>query len=133
MSDSAEFEVLDALPIVSGRGGARPGAGAKPKGHVKSAETVALDKSKARHEQAKAELAELDLKVKTGLYVERAAVRQASATAMSSVAQTLRSVPDNLERRMGIAPEVAEAVGRAIDAALNDLADEFELMTGAPE
>jgi len=39
----------------------------------------------------------------------------------------------NLERRRGIAPELAEGIEQAINAALNDLADEFELMSGAPE
>jgi phage terminase Nu1 subunit (DNA packaging protein) len=123
----SDFELVDEIPR---HGGRREGAG-RPR--TRSAEAESFDKARARHEAAKAELAELDLKVKTGEYVARSAVRQAAATASASLAQTLRSIPDNLERRLGVAPEVAEEVGRAIDAALNDLADEFQMMTAEPE
>ena len=61
------------------------------------------------------------------------AVRQASATALASLVQTLRSIPDNLERRLGVSPELAQAVGEMIDAALDTVADEFELMTSNAE
>lgn len=120
-------EVLD-RPL-GARGGARPGSGPKPKGYVKPPETIAFDKARARKEQANAELLELELAKKTNAQVDRIAVQQAAATALSSLVQTLRAVPDNLERRLGIAPEVAQAVGEMIDAALDTLADEFEMMT----
>lgn len=121
------IEVLD-RPI-GGRGGARPGSGPKPKGYVKPPEAVELDKARARKEAANAALAELELAKKTGAQVDRMAVRQASATALASLVQSLRSIPDNLERRLGVSPEVAQAVGEMIDATLDTLADEFELMT----
>jgi hypothetical protein len=66
--------------------------------------------------------------VKSGQYVAREAVRQASATALASLSQSLRSLPDSLERRMALAPDVIQAISDAIDGCLNDLADEFELM-----
>ncbi|MDP2262669.1 MAG: hypothetical protein Q8K24_05870 [Hydrogenophaga sp.] len=116
----------------SGRGGYRPGAGQKPKGYVKPQESVDYDKAKARKEAANAAMAEIELEVKTGRYGDRAAFRQASATALSSLVQTLRSIPDNIERKLGVSPEVAQSVGELIDAALDDLADEFEMMTAAP-
>lgn len=124
-------EVLD-RPL-GGRGGARPGTGPKPKGYVKPPEAVAFDKARARKEAANAELAELELAKKTGAQVDRIAVRQASATALASLVQTLRSIPDNLERRLGVSPELAQAVGEMIDAALDTVADEFELMTSNAE
>lgn len=100
-------------------------------GYVKAAEVKDYDIAKARNELAKAELNELEVKIKTGEYGSRIAYRQAAATALASLAQTLRSVPDNLERRLGVSPEIAQEVGNQIDAALDDLASEFEMMTNA--
>lgn len=129
-----ELEILDALPSRSPNyGGKRAGAGRKKKEVEEAADFADYGKARARHESAKATLAELDLKVKSGLYVSRDGVRQACATAMAAAAQTLRSIPDNLERKLGVSPTVAEEVGRQVDAVLNDLADEFEMMTGPDE
>lgn len=114
------------------RGGARPGSGPKTEGYVKPPESVALDKARARKEAANADLAELDVKIKTGQFGDRAQFRQAAATALASMVQTLRSIPDNLERKLGVAPEVAQEVGDQIDAALDELADEFEMMCSIP-
>ena len=96
---------------------------------MKPPEAVAFDKARARKEQANAEMAELELAKKTRSQVDRIAVRQASATALASLVQSLRSIPDNLERRLGLSPEVAQAVGEMIDASLDTVADEFQLMT----
>ena len=117
-------------PRPSGRGGARPGAGAKPGGYVKPPEAVALDKARARKEAALAEKAELDLMVSKGQYGDRAAFRQAVAMVISSFVQTMRSIPDNLERRLGISPEVAQAIGTELDESLNNLAYELEMIAG---
>lgn len=121
-------DLFDDSPVTRIR---RPGGGGKPAGYVRPEEIKDYDQAKARNESAKAELNELEVKIKTGEYGSRAAYRQAAATALASLAQTLRSVPDNLERRMGVSPEVAQEVGDQIDAALNDLASEFEMMTNA--
>jgi phage terminase Nu1 subunit (DNA packaging protein) len=112
--------------MANGHGGARPGAGGKPAGYVKPQERIDLEREKARNEKAKADLNELELKVKTGQFVSRDAVREATATALSTLAQTLRSVPDNLERKLGVAPDVATEVGNQIDNALSDVATAFE-------
>ena len=122
------FDEIIEIPVKATR---RPGAGPKPSGYVRPEEIKDYDSAKARNETAKAELNELEVKIKTGEYGERAAYRQAAATALASLAQTLRSVPDNLERRLGVSPEVAQEVGDQIDAALDDLASEFEMMTRA--
>lgn len=126
MSDDV-FEVLDAKPR-RGHGGARRGAGAKPKGYEPPPEKVDFDVARARKESAQADLAELEYKRRSGQYIARAAVRQASAHALASVAQSLRSIPDNLERKFGLLPEQAEAIGESIDAVLKDLGEEFEMM-----
>lgn len=121
-----QVDIIDA----PGHGGARKGAGRKPAGYEKPPEKVQYDEWKARSERATALQRELDLKVNEGKYVARDAVVQATATAYASVAQTLRSIPDHLERRLGIAPELAEEIAKQIDETLSTLADEFELMGG---
>ena len=109
-------------------GGYRRGAGTKAAGYVKPDELKDYDQAKARNESAKADLNELDPAIKRGEYVLRSAVQEATATALSALAQTLRSVPDNLERKLGVSPELALEVGIQIDAALNDVAAKFEEM-----
>ena len=113
----------------NGHGGARRGAGTKPKGYVKPEEVQDYDKARARLETAKADKAELDYKIASGEYVSRAAVRQASATALQALSQTLRSVQDNLERQ-GVSIDIAELVNQTIEASLAEVADEFERMAG---
>lgn len=129
-----EFEVLDAPPKRNnGHGGARAGAGRKPKGYEPPKAKADFDEARARNEAAKADLAELEYKRKSGQYVARAAVRDASAHAFASVAQSLRSIPDTLERKLNLTPEQAEQAGVLIDAILNVLADEFEQMVAYDE
>lgn len=82
--------------------------------------------AKARKEAALAAKAELDFRVKAGMYLPREAVKAALATAYQTVAQTLRSIPDNLERKLGVSPEIAEAVGLAIDESMGELAYALE-------
>ena len=105
-----------------------PGAGAKPPGWEPPPERLDFEAARARNEAAKADLNEHELAVKRGEYVLRSAVQEATATALSALAQTLRSVPDNLERKLGVSPELALEVGIQIDAALNDVAAKFEEM-----
>lgn len=107
-------------------GGKREGAGRKPAGYVPPPSRVDFEMARARNEAAKADLNELDLRIKRSEYVPRSDVRLAAATALSILAQTLRSVPDNLERTAGIAPSLAEQIGTAIENALAAVADAFE-------
>lgn len=85
-------------------------------------------KARAKKETFLAHKAELEFKVQSGEYISRNSVRDATAKAMAAITQTLRSIPDNLERKLGVAPELAEEIGRQIDDTLNDLADELERM-----
>lgn len=145
-----EIEILDALP---GRGGKRPGAGAKkgnqnwkgraaveadasvdkPPSENSNDSYVEYSKARARSEAAKADLAELDYKVKSAQYVSRAAVKQACATAFSTIAQVVRSIPDYLERSAGITPAAAQAASLTCDAALLDLSNALEMLSGPDE
>lgn len=114
----------------SSRGGARPGAGRKPAGYEQPQERIDYERERARNEKAKADLNELDFKVKSGEYVPREAVQQAAATLLSSVAQTLRSIPDTLERRINTSPEITEVIGIEIDNILDGLGDELRMLAG---
>lgn len=82
--------------------------------------------AKARKEAALAAKAELEFRVKAGMYLPRDAIRAANARAFQSVSQTMRSLPDLLERRFGLQPEVTDAVSAAIDESLGDLAAAME-------
>lgn len=122
-----DHDLFDEPPkVVSKNGGAREGAGRK-KG-VKNDQENYNDYSAARAKKEKflADNAELDFKRKSGEYIPREEVRQASATAFSIIAQTMRSISDNLERRLGLSPEVTEAIGRAIDEAMDELAKDLQ-------
>lgn len=125
-----ELEQDGSVRRSSGRGGARPNTGPKPAGYVKPQELIDLDREKARNEKAKADLNELEFKVKSGEYVSRAAVQQAAATMLASIAQTLRSIPDTLERRVNLSPDTAELVGNEIDSILEGLGDELRMLAG---
>lgn len=118
---------------VSGHGGSREGAGRKPADYKPPPAKADLDTAKARNESAKADLAELELRIKSGEYVARSEVREVAATALAVLSQSLRSVPDNLERRLGTNPELAAEVGSLIDSALDEVADAFEQMSDVPD
>lgn len=114
---------------MNGHGGSREGAGRFKDGE-RPPEVTAFNQSKARNESAKAQLNELKLLVETGRYVSRDAVRQASAATMAALAQSLRSIPDNLER-LGLGPEWCMKVQAVLDAAMADAAAGMEMMAGA--
>jgi len=115
--------------VTPGRGGARPGAGAKPAGYEPSDSREAYEEEKALHERVKRQRAELALEIETGRYLPRESQRAAAATALSVLTQTLRSIPDNLELEFSLAPEVVERMGAQIDAALDEAAKAFRAMT----
>lgn len=119
-------------PKAPGWGGARRGSGPKPAGYVRPEEVADFDKAKARNELAKAQLNELDLKIKSGEYVSRAAVRQASATTMAMLVQSMRSLSDNLERR-GVPANVCALVDIEVQAALTDVGRDLEMFGGSDD
>lgn len=127
----ADFDLLeDGTVKRAGHGGARPGTGPKPAGYEKPESVQDYDKARARKEAALADLHELDYKVKSGEYVSRSAVKQASATVLSTISQTLRSVSDNLERR-GVPTAVCVTVEAVLTEALADAGRDLEMMSGS--
>jgi beta-glucosidase-like glycosyl hydrolase len=109
-------------------GGKRSGAGRKPVGYELSQERADYELERALHEKSKRERSELSYKIESGQVVSRQAVQQASATALAVAAQSLRSLPDNLERKLGLSPQVAEQIELTIDAILTDLSLALQAM-----
>ena len=117
--------------VINTHGGARRGAGRKPGSYVKSQEVKDFEGARARNEAAKADLNELDFKIKSRQYISRIAVQQAAATALAAAAQTLRSMPDAMERK-GLGAEWCQIVEAVVDQTLNELATQYEAMTAPP-
>lgn len=114
----------------TGWGGAREGSGRKPAGYEPPPEKADLDRERAEHERVKRVQREFELAIKQGQYVLRDAYRQASATAMATLTQALRTIPDNCERAFALPPEVVQGIQEQVDAALADAAREFRKMAG---
>jgi Protein of unknown function (DUF1441) len=90
--------------------------------------SILYSKARAKHEAFKANLAELDYKVKSSEYTPRHEVKQASSIFLAAVAQTLRNLPDVLERKASLPPEACRIVEESIDAVLNDLAQSLRML-----
>ena len=114
-------------------GGYRENAGRKPAGYEFPECRVYFERERAEHERVKREQRELALSIARGEHVSRAAVRQASATALSILTQSIRSIPDNCERQFALAPEVVEGIQLQIDAALSEVALAFAELSPEPE
>jgi phage terminase Nu1 subunit (DNA packaging protein) len=68
------------------------------------------------------------LQVQDRELVEIGEVEKAVATAFSAIAQGLRSLPDNVERRTGCDPVIVIAMETAIDAEMDALADKLSML-----
>lgn len=88
------------------------------------------ESARARNELAKAQLNEIAVRIQSGKYVARSAVQQSSATLLATLAQTLRSIPDMLERK-GAAPEVCQMVEVIVNDALDGAATDLEMLGSA--
>ena len=80
-----------------------------------------LAKAKAKHEIYRANLAELDFRKRSGELLERADVETGSARLHSYLAQSLRNVPDELERRCGLSPAQVQYAQDYIDALTSEI------------
>lgn len=116
--------------MAGAHGGQREGAGRKPLGYEHPEGRADFELERAAHEKVKREQREFALARERGEYVARAAVQQASATALAVLTQSIRSIPDNCERQLALAPEVVELIQQQIDAALSDAAAAFRAMSG---
>ena len=151
MTIEADFDVLPngrAVPLPrNGRGGARPGAGRPKRSRMAEVQAevdlfgdeageeattaVRFNLAKTRKEEALAGIHELNLKIQSGAYLPRDAYREASATALATLSQSLRSLPDLLERKHALTPEALQMVEQLVDQVLNDAANQLALFTEA--
>ena len=74
-----------------------------------------------------------ELQVRDRELIPAADVEQAIATAFSAIAQGIRSIPDHLERRIGCAPDVAEAVERMLDEEMTALSERLSQLAPITE
>ena len=74
-----------------------------------------------------------DLQVRDGELIPAGDVDQAITTALAVLANGIKAIPDNLERKYGIAPEVAERVELALFAEMEQIANTLEAMSPAQE
>ena len=97
--------------------------------------SLSVRKAKAALDKMEADAANawLKYKIDSKEYLPRSAFREASATLQAELAQGLRSVPDTLERKFNLPPEVVQHVQEAIDAALNSVAQGLELFVERDE
>lgn len=118
-----------------GHGGRREGAGRPVGGEAlnggpeRTQAKVDFEVERARHEKVKADEREFNFAVTKGEYLPRVAQQTAAATALAILTQSLRSIPDNLERSLGLGPETVEQVAIEIDNALAEVALAFKAMT----
>lgn len=80
-----------------------------------------------RRALADAKLRELELERRRGELLPREDVRTAAATAFATVAQSVRAIPDRLEKA-GLDPEMADRAAIEIDAMCDDLAEALQAM-----
>lgn len=112
-------------------GGARENSGAKGKDYVPTPEEANEKRERALHERVKREQREFNLERERGLWLRRADVQQAVATVVALMTQSMRSVPDNLERACSLTPQQAQAAQELIDNALAEMAAQFKAVAGA--
>ena len=113
----------------SGWGGARRNTGPKAPGSEEADIQVRYDEERALHEKVKREQREFQLAVEKGEYLPREIQRQAASTALATLTQSLRSIPDNLERTLALQPVVVQSIAEQIDLALAELAQALRAMT----
>ena len=112
----------DKVVPITGKGGARPGSGRKPKSDGSSGDPyIILAKAKAKHEMFRAHLAELDFRKRSGQLLERSDVETASSRMHAFLSQSLRNLPDDLERRCGLSAEAVQFVQDYIDGLTSDI------------
>lgn len=108
---------LDLLEVALWKYAPRPVTG--PEGEV----DPSLLPPKDRKDWYESEIKRRDLQVRDGELIPADEVSRAVSTAFAGIAQSIRSMPDDLERRFALDPEIVEAVTVAIDDHLDALAE----------
>lgn len=120
--------------IPTGRGGYRPNAGGKKAADrgdvIRDAEGRTpyqrYEIGRGEKELQLARQARVKADLEEGKVVDREMVRQACAKAFATCAQSLDAIGDNLERELGVSPEIAQKVTDFINEAKAQLALDLE-------
>lgn len=104
--------------------------GPKLKGSPEEAAQRSYEQERAAHETVKREEREFKLAIMRGEYLPREAQRQAAATLVAVLTQGLRSIPDNIERKYAVSPEILDAITEQIDAGLLECANALRALSG---
>lgn len=75
----------------------------------------------------------LDLQERSRELITAQEVERVIALTFSAIAQNLRAIPDNLERRHGISGEVAEMVESALFESMDEMADRLSSLAAVEE
>ena len=122
-------KVTTKKPIPAGQhGGYRPGAGRKPAGAqpIDGPDPyIMLAKAKAKRELYKANLTEVEFKLKTAELYERGEVLRTIRTAIAIFSEQIRSLPDKLERVAGLTPAQAQIAEDEVNTQLENLRDKL--------
>lgn len=99
-----------------------------------SATGLRVRKARAGVSKAEADAANawLKHKIDSGEYLSRTAFREACATVLSEVAQAMRSLPDALERKHGLTPDIVQAIEQTVDDTLASAASSLEMFVQSP-
>jgi phage terminase Nu1 subunit (DNA packaging protein) len=70
-----------------------------------------------------------ELQIKDRQLIHRAEIEQAVATAFAALAQEMKAITDNLERRFGITPEIIEAVEESLHVGMEGMRDRLATLS----
>jgi len=101
------------------RGGARATRGGLTKQELSDYEV--FQKARAKNEVHKAQLNELEVATRRGKLLQKSDVEVAASRLHAFLAQSLRSLPDDLERKCGLDPVQVQYVQDYIDALTTDI------------
>ena len=117
---SAVYDLLAVARYQFGLGKFKPAGG-----ETLDPETLTPSERKAWYES---EIKRRDLQTRDRELIPADEVGRVIATSFSAIAQTIRSLPDNLERRYALPPDVVEGIERTMDDALDGLADHLSVL-----
>jgi hypothetical protein len=122
MTTPAPSEPEQVIPVIRpGRGGARPGAGRKPKSPDATDPYSILAKARAEREIYRAQLDKLKYRQAAKELVPAAEFERALSESFKLMAVTLESLPDVLERDCALPGPAVEKVQKVVDNLREDL------------
>lgn len=117
--------VFDILEVARWKFAGQPGSAVGEDGDIDPTKLPPAER-KAWFES---EIKRRDLQVQDGELIKAPELEVCIATAFAAISQGLRAIQDNLERRVGCPPEVAESVGLMVEEEMSALADRLSQLS----